>query len=110
DFLFPAMQRLLDRHQQIRLDVLAPRRPRLRAESAKRIRPPAPRAAAEKLLEEIAEPRALESTRHPARAARMPRATPARRRLPRAALLPIRAEFIVALPLFRVAQHLVGFI
>ena len=105
------MQRLLDRHQQIRLDVPAPRRLRRRAtHPAKRIRLPPPRRAAEKLLKEIAKPRPLKPTRHPAPAPRLPRTPPARRRALRPALLPVRAQLIVAFPLFRIAQHLIGLI
>src|SRR5208283_3894293 len=66
----------------------------------------------EELLEEVAETRSAEVELLAAgsRARPPPGPSPARGRMEGALVLPVGAQFIVLLPLHRVAQHLVGLV
>src|SRR4029077_7883293 len=109
------MQRFLQGHHDVSFDVA----PALRHSAAL---PESPKGrptttSAEECLEKIAEPGPAElkfdTTVFPTAAvkstAALP-ATPLRRRLNTAGLIPILAQFIVFPPLFRIAQDFVGFV
>ena len=112
DLLLRAVQRFLERDEQVGLDVLPARlRPRETRPYCRRDCP-APRrpASGEELLEEIAEPGAAKARPAVAKSTAAASTAPAGRRLLPPALLPVRAESVVLLALIGIAQHLVGFV
>src|SRR2546423_13292926 len=117
DLALRAVERLLERNHDVGFDVAASLRPALplteRTATTETGLPP----ASEKRLKKIAETRAAEFEVDPAAVAcRMAAEAPAglrvpsRRRLKSARLIPVGAQFVVFLPLFRIAQDLVSLI
>ena len=108
-----AFHRFFQRHHQNRFNVLALFSFLLRKSAPPAATPIEPAAAAKKLLEKIAEPGAAEFETFRPRIARAPGAgavsLPARTG-PRAALLPIRSQFVVLFAFVRIAQDFVGFV
>src|SRR5258708_3672272 len=108
DFLFRAMQGLFDRHQQVGFDIVAARG-LLPAVSREALAATAKRAAAEELLEKIREPCAGKAASIGEAAVASAAAAPAGRGL-RPAVLPVRAELVVAPALFGIAEDFVGLV